>query len=68
MPGALRRLTDPSHCGTATPTSYTDSYGDWLEEWMIAGPEPLFTCDPCGWSGLVGDRNGQFSVLVGAPP
>ena len=54
-------------CATAVPTIYTDSYGAWLEEWMTAGREPMFTCDQCDWSGPVGDWSGQFSVLVGAP-
>jgi hypothetical protein len=34
---------------------------------MSAGREPTFTCDQCGWSALVGDWSGQFSVLIGAP-
>ncbi|MFG3423733.1 hypothetical protein [Micromonospora sp. NPDC048063] len=54
-------------CAAGAPTTYTHCYGDWLEEWMTAGREPLFTCDRCGWSGLVGDWTGQFSVLIGAP-
>ena len=55
------------HCAAAAPADYADSYGDWLEEWMAAGREPTFACDKCGWSGLVGDWTGQFSVLIGAP-
>lgn len=55
------------HCAAGVPTAYTDSYDDWLEEWLTAGREPLFTCDRCGWSGLVGDWTSQFSVLIGAP-
>lgn len=54
-------------CATAAPTTYTDTYGDWLEQWRTAGREPLFTCDQCGWTGPVGDWHGQFSVLIGAP-
>ena len=42
-------------CEGAAPGIYTDSYGDWLEEWMTAGHEPTFMCGRCGWNGLVGD-------------
>jgi hypothetical protein len=42
-------------CGAAAPGIYADSYGDWLQDWMNTGREPTFTCDQCGWSGLVGD-------------
>jgi hypothetical protein len=54
-------------CAATVPASYTDSYGDWLEAWLANGREPSFTCDTCGWHGLVGDWSGQFSVLIGAP-
>ncbi|MEV4274194.1 hypothetical protein, partial [Micromonospora aurantiaca (nom. illeg.)] len=55
------------HCAASTPTAYTDSYGDWLEEWLTDGREPAFACDRCGWSGLVGNWTGRFGVLIGAP-
>ncbi|AXH91519.1 hypothetical protein AB0N38_34040 [Micromonospora aurantiaca] len=55
------------HCSAGAPMAYTESYGDWLHEWLTAGREPVFGCDQCGWSGLVGDWGGQFGVLIGAP-
>jgi hypothetical protein len=56
-----------ARCDAAAPQAYADSYGDWLEAWMSDAREPMFTCDVCGWRGLVGDWNGQFSVLIGGP-
>lgn len=54
-------------CAAAAPEAYTDTYGDWLEAWMSDAREPTFTCDECGWHGLVGDWDGQYSGLVGGP-
>jgi hypothetical protein len=54
-------------CGAVAPQRYVDSYRDWLEQWMSDAREPRFTCDVCGWHGLVGDWSGQFSVLIGGP-
>ncbi|RZT76987.1 hypothetical protein EV382_0119 [Micromonospora violae] len=54
-------------CAAEAPTVYTDTYGDWLEQWWTAGDEPLFTCDQCGWTGPIGDWCSEFSVLIGAP-
>jgi hypothetical protein len=54
-------------CESLPPSAYTDSYGDWLESWMVQGHEPSFTCEACGWAGPIGDWDGQFSALVGAP-
>jgi hypothetical protein len=54
-------------CDAAAPAEYTDSYGDWLQAWLDTGNEPAFTCTRCGWSGLIGDWRGEFSIAVGAP-
>ncbi len=54
-------------CEAPAPSVYTDSYVEWLTDWIDNAHEPTFTCDQCGWAGLAGDWAGQFGVLVGGP-
>ncbi|WP_433076969.1 hypothetical protein ACQP1P_33305 [Dactylosporangium sp. CA-052675] len=54
-------------CDAKAPADYTDSYAEWLEAWMSHGQEPSFVCGSCQRSAPVGDWNGRFSVLIGAP-
>ncbi len=54
-------------CDAEAPADYTESYAEWLEAWMVEGHEPSFSCGSCYRSTPVGDWNGRFSVLVGAP-
>lgn len=54
-------------CDAKAPADYGESYAEWLEAWMTDGQEPSFVCGSCQQSALVGDWNGQFSALIGAP-
>jgi hypothetical protein len=53
-------------CQGDAPASYLDDWLDWSSAWK-RGYEPTFTCHRCGWSGLVGDWDGENGILVGAP-